>query len=140
MMPLPAFPGNQGAAALGGWQLGISRFSSKPDLAWRFVSFMTASEMQKRVALATGRAPTRSALYTDPELLAAIPQLESLLQTFKQAVPRPTTPVYIPLSNIMQRYFSSVLALSDADLRARAALAARDMNRLLELLRERGAP
>jgi ABC-type glycerol-3-phosphate transport system substrate-binding protein len=96
--------------------------------------------MQKRVALATGRAPTRSALYDDPELLTAIPQLKSLLETFRQAVPRPTTPVYAPLSNIMQRYFSSVLALPGTDLSARAALAARDMNRLLELLRERPAP
>jgi multiple sugar transport system substrate-binding protein len=139
MMALPGFAGGQGVATLGGWQLGISRFSSKPDLAWRFVAFMTSAEMQKRIALATGRAPTRSALYDDPELLTAIPQLKSLLETFRQAVPRPTTPVYIPLSNIMQRYFSSVLALPDADLPARAALAARDMNRMLELLRERAA-
>ena len=140
MMPLPSFPGHKSVATLGGWQLGISRLSSKPDLAWRFVAFMTSAEMQKRVAMATGRAPTRTALYDDPELLTAIPQLKSLLKTFKQAVPRPPTPVYIPLSNIMQRYFSSVLALPEADLPARAALAARDMNRLLELLRERSAP
>jgi ABC-type glycerol-3-phosphate transport system substrate-binding protein len=137
MMPLPGFPGHHGVSALGGWQLGVSRFSTKPDLAWRFVAFMTSAEMQKRVALATGRAPTRSALYEDPELLAAIPQLQSLLDVFRQAVPRPATPVYIPLSNIMQRYFSSVLALPDIDVAARAALAARDMNRLLEFLRER---
>ena len=137
MMPLPGFPGHPGVSTLGGWQLGISRLSTKPDLAWRFVAFMTSAEMQKRVALATGRAPTRSALYDDPELLAAIPQLKSLLQVFRQAVPRPATPVYIPLSNIMQRYFSSVLALPDVDMAARAALAARDMNRLLEFLRER---
>jgi multiple sugar transport system substrate-binding protein len=139
MMPLPGFPGNHGVSTLGGWQLGVSRFSSKPDLAWRFVAFMTGAEMQKRIALATGRAPTRSSLYDDPELLAAIPQLKSLLEIFRQSVPRPPTPVYIPLSNIMQRYFSSVLALPDADVATRAALAARDMNRLLELLRERRA-
>src|SRR4030095_8118652 len=33
MIPLPAFPGGRGAATLGGWQLGISRFSRNPDLA-----------------------------------------------------------------------------------------------------------
>ena len=137
MMPLPGFPGKKGAATLGGWQLGISRFSTQPELAWRFVAFMTSAAIQKRIALATGRAPTRRALYDDPELLDAIPQLKSLLQIFRQAVPRPITPVYIPLSNIMQRYFSSILALPDADLLARAALATRDMNRVLDLLRER---
>jgi ABC-type glycerol-3-phosphate transport system substrate-binding protein len=26
--------------------MGISRFSKKPDLAWRFAAFMTGEEMQ----------------------------------------------------------------------------------------------
>jgi multiple sugar transport system substrate-binding protein len=138
--PLPSFAGAKGAAALGGWQLGVSRFSMKPDLAWRFVAFMTSEKIQKRIGLATGRAPTRTALYDDPELAGKMPQLGSLLETFKQAVPRPRTPVYVPLSNIMQRYFSSVLALPNTDIKKRAALAARDMDRLLDLLREKQMP
>jgi multiple sugar transport system substrate-binding protein len=140
MMPLPRFPGGTGASTLGGWQLGISRFSTKPDLAWRLVSFMTSKEIQKRIALFTGRGPTRLALYDDPEFSAKIPQIKSLLETFKQAVPRPITPVYVPLSNIMQRYFSSALALPDSNIDQRATLAARDMDRVLDLLREAVAP
>ncbi|HEU4345965.1 MAG TPA: ABC transporter substrate-binding protein [Candidatus Binatia bacterium] len=140
MIPLPSFPGNKGIATLGGWQLGISRFSTKPELAWRFIEFMTSPPVQKRIALSTGRAPTRAALYNDPELLAKIPQLKSFFEVFKRAVPRPTTPVYVPLSNIMQRYFSSVLALPNTDIDGRAALAARDMNRVLDLLRDKAAP
>jgi multiple sugar transport system substrate-binding protein len=136
MTSLPKFPGGKSVATLGGWQLGISRFSTKPDLAWRFVEFMTGRGVQKRVALSTGRAPTRAALYEDREVMNKIPQLGSLLQTLNNAVPRPTTPVYIPLSNIMQRYFSSALALPDTEIPRRAAAAARDMNRVLDLLRE----
>ena len=140
MSPLPAFLGGKSVATLGGWQLGISRFSHKPDLAWRFVAFMTNQTMQKRIALATGRAPTRLSLYDDPEVLAKVPQLKSFLETFKRAVPRPVTPVYVPLSNIMQRYFSSALALPDTNIDRGAALAARDMDRVLDLLREAPAP
>lgn len=140
MLTLPNFPGGRGVATLGGWQMGISSFSRKPELAWRFVEFMTGPEMQKRIALATGRPPTRLALYDDPELRRKIPALPSLLENFKQAVPRPTTPVYVPLSNIMQRYFSSVLALPDTNIQERAALAARDMDRVLDLLREASPP
>jgi hypothetical protein len=55
-------------------------------------------------------------------------------------VPRPTTPVYVPLSNIMQRYFSSVLALPNTNIDTRAAFIARDMNRVLDMLRDRQAP
>lgn len=140
MAPLPSFPGHQGVATLGGWHFGISRFSQSPELAWRFIEFMSRPEMQKTIALTTGRPPTRTALYDDPELLANIPQLKSLLETYKQAVPRPTTPVYVPLSNIMQRYFSSVLAVPNSDIDGRAALAARDMDRVLDLLRGQVAP
>ena len=95
MMPLPGFPGGKGVATLGGWQLAISRFSRKPELAWQFVEFMTSAKMQKRIALATGRAPARKALYTMiARLLKKNPQFNSQFETFKQAVPRPRTPVY----------------------------------------------
>ncbi len=137
MSPLPGFTLGSSAAALGGWQLGVSRYSRNPDLAWRFVAFMTSPAVQKRIALATGRAPTRAALYDDREIAARIPELKSLLASFQRAVARPATPVYVPLSNIMQRYFSSVLALPDTDIKEQAALATRDMNRLLDFVRER---
>lgn len=137
MMPLPGFAPGSGAAALGGWQLGVSRFSGKPDLAFRLAAFLTGPQVQKRIALATGRAPSRIALYDDPEVRNRIPQLHSLLQTFRQAVPRPPTPVYAPLSNIMQRYFSAALALPGTAIDRRAALAAREMNRVLDLVRDR---
>ena len=101
---------------------------------------MTSHAMQKRVTLSTGRAPARATLYNDREVLNQLPQLGSLWETFKQAVPRPTIPVYVPLSNIMQRYFSSVLALPDTNIDKRAALAARDMDRVLDLVREAPAP
>lgn len=140
MTPLPGFAAGNGVAALGGWQIGVSRYSTQPDLAWRFAAHLTGGEIQKRIALATGRAPTRLALYDDPEIQSRIPRLQSLLATFRQAVPRPTTPVYVPLSNIMQRYFSSVLSLPDTDIDRRGALAAREMNRVLDLLRDRPAP
>jgi multiple sugar transport system substrate-binding protein len=140
MTPLPGFSAGTGVATLGGWQIGVSRLSRQPDLAWRFAAFMTGAEIQKRIALATGRAPTRHALYDDPEVAAKIPNLKTLEHIFSKAVPRPITPVYAPLSNIMQRYFSSVLALPNTDINERAALAARDMNRVLDLLRDRQVP
>ncbi len=134
MAPLPSFPGHPGASALGGWQLAISRFSRQPELAWRFVSFISGEAMQKRIAVEIGKAPTRMSLYKDRDVLAAVPHLKTLQQIFEQAVPRPVTPVYTPLSNILQRYFSSVLTLPDADLLRRSGSAARDMNRVLDLL------
>jgi multiple sugar transport system substrate-binding protein len=136
-VPLPAFPGQRSAATLGGWQLGISRFSRHPQLAWQFVQFMTSGETQKRIALGTGRGPARKALYHDPEILKKSPQFQSQYATFTLAAPRPRTPVYLPLSNILQRYFSSAIAIADSDIDQLARAAARDMDRALDLLRDR---
>ena len=140
MAPLPAFPGHKSVAALGGWQLGISRFSRQARLAWEFVEHMTGSEAQKRIALATGRGPARLALYRDAELLAKLPHLRELYETFTLAAPRPVTPVYLPLSNIMQRYFSSAIAIADSDIDQLAGSATRDMDRVLSLLQDGGRP
>jgi len=137
MMPLPGFPGFKGVAALGGWQLGISRFSRKPEAAWKFVSFLTGEKMQKQIALVLGRPPSRKAAYRDPEILKQNPNLEPQLEAFLRAVPRPTSPVYVPLSNILQRYFSSSIAVPTSNIPEGARLAVRDMDRVLDLLRNR---
>jgi multiple sugar transport system substrate-binding protein len=138
--PLPAFPGGRSIATLGGWQLGISRFSRQPELAWKFIRVMTGREIQKRIALDLGRAPGRKALFDDAEVLRKNPLLEWHREIFFTAVPRPRTPVYAPLSNIMQRYFSSAIAVRDSDIDGLARLAARDMDRVLDLLRGRAEP
>jgi multiple sugar transport system substrate-binding protein len=131
---LPAFSEENRVATLGGWQFAISRFSRRPELAWKFVAFMTSAAMQKRIALFMARAPTRTALYRDPEILNKNPQFQRHLDSLIHAVPRPRTPVYAPLSNIMQRYFSSAIGIRDSNIDRLAGLAARDMDRVLDLL------
>ena len=140
VIPLPSFPGHKSVATLGGWQLGISRFSRHPPLAWQFVEHMTSRDAQKQIALATGRGPARADLYRDAEILAKHPHFSARYDTFVLAEPRPRTPVYLPLSNIMQRYFSSAIAIPDSNIDQLARLAARDMDRVLDLLRERPRP
>ena len=140
MTALPAFPGGKSASALGGWQLGISRFSRKPEPAWRFIRFMTSEATQKRIALSTGRGLARTEVYRDAAILQKYPRFKTQFDTSMHAVARPQTPVYVPLSNIMQRYFSSAIAVRDSNVDRLARLASRDMDRVLDLLRERAEP
>jgi multiple sugar transport system substrate-binding protein len=140
MTTLPAFPGGRSASTLGGWQLGISRFSRRREEAWRFIRFMTSEETQKRIALATGRGLARKEIYRDAEVLKKYPHFQTQFKTSMQAIPRPRTPVYVPLSNIMQRYFSSAVAVRQSNIDKLARLAARDMDRVLDLLREKVGP
>jgi trehalose/maltose transport system substrate-binding protein len=139
MAPLPAFPGGKSTAALGGWQLGVSRFSRRPELAWRFIEFMTREATQKRIALWTGRGMAREKIYHDAEVLEKYPQFRAQFEISTAAAPRPPTPVYTPLSNIMQRYFSAAVSARDSDIDRLARHADRDMDRVLDLLRPRAA-
>lgn len=107
---LPAFPGHVSASTLGGWQLGINARSRHAAEAERFIRFMTSPEAQKFLSLTVGYKPTRKALYRDEELIREQPFIASLYDLFEHARPRPVTPYYMMISQVMQPEFSAVLA------------------------------
>ena len=72
--PLPHFPQGQKVAALGGWLYGISTFSPHPEEAWKFIQFMTSTDIQKYFAMKGSLAPSRITLYHDQEVLETNPQ------------------------------------------------------------------
>lgn len=82
----------QGAAALGGWQLAVSRHSRHPREAAALVMHLTSAAVQKDRAIRGAYPPTRPALYQDPQVRAAVPFLDSLLPALATATPRPSTP------------------------------------------------
>ncbi len=110
MTVLPHFPRRKSAATLGGWQLAVNKYSKQPQAAEKFVEFMTSAKAQKHLGLAVGFQPTRKKLYEDPELLAAQPALTELYKIFEHARPRPVSPYYVLLSQVMQSEFSAALS------------------------------
>lgn len=110
MTTLPAFPGHEPASTLGGWQLGVNRFSRHPEAAESLVRFLTSPEIQKQLALTVGYRPARKALYRDPELLRAQPHMRTLHDVFMTARPRPVTPFYMMITQVLQPEFSAVIS------------------------------
>ncbi|ASN04597.1 ABC transporter substrate-binding protein [Virgibacillus necropolis] len=108
---LPA--GDAGSAStLGGWMTMINRYSEHPEAAWEFVKFMTGAEGQKITAIEGGSAPTLKALYEDAEVKEASPLFANpeFVKVLESAVPRPITPIYPEISDIMQIELSKALA------------------------------
>jgi multiple sugar transport system substrate-binding protein len=132
---LPHFPGHRSYSTLGGWQVGISAYSRNRDAAWTFVEFLTSAPIQKLLAVEAGLAPTRRDLYRDPEVLAANPQFAALEEVFLSAYPRPRTPLYPAVSNILQRYFSAAISDPASDIARQAEAAAREIRALLDMAR-----
>jgi multiple sugar transport system substrate-binding protein len=107
---LPSFPGHESASTLGGWQLGVNRYSSHPEAAEKLVLFLTAPAAQKELARTVGYKPTRRALYKDPDLLREQPDMESLYHIFMKARPRPVTPYYMMITQVLQPEFSAAIS------------------------------
>jgi multiple sugar transport system substrate-binding protein len=107
---LPHFPGHASAATLGGWQLAINARSPRTHAAEQLVTFLTSAEAQRELALAYGFQPTRIALYDEAGLLAAHPFLAQLRDIFAAARPRPVTPQYVRISQVLQGELSAIVS------------------------------
>ncbi len=107
---LPFFPGGRSAPTLGGWQLGLNRHSRHPREAERLLAFLASSASQKFLALKVGYHPTRKSLYQDRELAKAQPLLPRLQGIFMEASPRPVTPYYLMITQVLQPEFSAALS------------------------------
>jgi trehalose/maltose transport system substrate-binding protein len=112
--PLPAgdAEGGQPAATLGGWQLGVSRYSENPELAADVALFLASYDEQKIRAVEGSLNPTIMALYEDADVLEAAPFFGSLFDVFTNAVARPSTitaPDYAQVSSAFYRAVHSVL-------------------------------
>jgi multiple sugar transport system substrate-binding protein len=98
------------ASALGGWQLGINRYSKNPEAAEKLVRYLTSPGVQKMLARTVGYKPARKSLYTDKELLGEQPFLAGLYEVFMKARPRPVSPYYMMMTQVMQPEFSAVIS------------------------------
>jgi multiple sugar transport system substrate-binding protein len=107
---VPHAPGHESASTLGGWGLGVSRFTRHPELAAAFVVHAASLESQRALCLPTGFAPSRRAAYEDPSLLAANPILAEIGRFQARAVARPAIAPYARASDILQRRLSAALA------------------------------
>jgi multiple sugar transport system substrate-binding protein len=108
--PLPFFPGGKSAPTLGGWQLGLNRHSRHPREAEKLLIFLASSSSQRFLALSVGYHPTRKSLYRDRDLADAQPLLPRLYGIFREAIPRPVTPYYLMITQVLQPEFSAALS------------------------------
>ena len=71
--PLPAGASGMGASALGGWHIGVSRYSENPEAAAAFAVYMTSVENQYYYSIDTSSPPAALELYDDPDIQEAMP-------------------------------------------------------------------
>jgi multiple sugar transport system substrate-binding protein len=128
---MPGTSAGSSAAALGGSLLAVNAFSDDLDAAVALAAFLTEpDQMIERVRI-TGQLPARGSVYDaaigDPQLQLRLQRARAIIA---RAVPRPVTPVYNELSEILQVHLHRALTRQDSP-RAALTAAAQQMRRLL---------
>ncbi len=105
---LPSGDAGHSAAALGGWQLGVSAYSKSPDAAAKLVLFLTNLAEEKDKALTDANLPSIKSLYSDADIAKQIPFIAKLVPVFTSASPRPSTVTAAKYNDVSVAYFSAV--------------------------------
>jgi len=108
--PLPHFLGGSSVSTLGGWHIGVSKYSDSKKESFKFVKFVTSYDIQKKLAVELSWNPGRKDVYKDKELLRELPHFAYLRSVFENAQPRPNLPYYTQISEVMQQYINAALA------------------------------
>lgn len=128
---MPGTAAGSSTAALGGGQLAINVNTDHPEAAWQVIEYLTRPEQMLERAAVVGQYPARAALYEDPRLAAALDRdVAPMAEAVAQARPRPVTPVYTQLSEILQIQLHRALT-RQSEPREALETAAREMRRLL---------
>ena len=129
--PVPAGDAGTGAATLGGWHIGVSRYSAHPEAAAAFAAYMTSPENQKHYSIDTSSPPSSLSLYSDPDIQAAMPF--SSPEVVEVTTARPSTAAGAKYNELSTLYFSAVHSILTGEEDAATALELLELD-LQELL------
>lgn len=120
---LPAGP-NGRAQAVGGFHLGVSRYSQHKREAVQLVLHLTSKEVQKRRALRRSFLPTYPDLYRDAEFVRAVPAGGVLKELPAESwAVRPSSVAAGKYADVSQAYYKGVHAILAGEAKVEAGLA-----------------
>lgn len=96
------------AATLGGWNVAVSKYSTKQEAAISLAMYLAGPEAQKQRAIAESNLPTIIALYDDADIAAAQPIIPQWKDVFLNAVPRPSAPTLGKYNEVSAKFWSAV--------------------------------
>lgn len=118
--PLPAGASGEGASALGGWQIGVSRYTEHPEAAAAFARYFASAENIKPYAIETSTPPAILSLYSDADIQAALPFASEDIVTI--TTQRPSTVTGNNYNAVSTLYFNAVHSVLTGEQDAEEAL------------------
>jgi multiple sugar transport system substrate-binding protein len=109
MAPLPHFKDGKPASTIGGWNLMVSKFSTKKEQAIAFAKFLLRRESQEILFTKGGFFPVIRALYEEEPYKKALPELIAANRMLPCGVHRPSQEKYTRYSEILAHYISMAI-------------------------------
>jgi trehalose/maltose transport system substrate-binding protein len=111
--PLPHGANGKSSGTVGGWQLGVSKYSKNQDAAVEFVRYMTSPEVETWRAVVGSYVPTIPSVAENPDVLKAMPFLKNLASV--QRVTRPSRDTGIDYNEASTAIFQGVNQILKGD-------------------------
>lgn len=107
---LPHFKGHPPVSLIGGWNLMVSKNSTKKNQVIKFLKYILSSEGQEILMKTAGYLPVRSEMYEMKKYLEYNPNLNQFKEILTRGVHRPTHSEYTQISSIITPYIHMALA------------------------------
>jgi multiple sugar transport system substrate-binding protein len=110
VMPLPAMAGGRSATCVGGWQWALSAFSKHKPEAAKLIGYMSSAQASKFLAVEGSLLPTYQSVYTDADVVKAVPWFKDAAPVVIAGRSRPLSERYGEVSDAIRTTTSAVLA------------------------------
>jgi multiple sugar transport system substrate-binding protein len=107
--PVPFFRAGHPASVFGGWNLMVSKFSTKKEAVLDFVKFLLQDDSQEVFYARSGFYPVVRSFYEDSASRAKHPEIAGIRELIRTGVHRPPQKDYTNCSKIMSHYFSRAI-------------------------------
>jgi trehalose/maltose transport system substrate-binding protein len=104
-------PGVPSKSTIGGYNLAISQYSTKPELAFEAARCLRSPENQKFSAIEDGLPPTVESVYADPAMDVEYPMKDAILDSLKDPGVRPVTPAAQNVSTVLSNELAPIAAI-----------------------------
>lgn len=102
--PVPHSRGNASRSVFGGWNLMVSRASSKKAEAVEFIKFLQSPRSQRLLFERSGFIPVHAEVYRDASLIASHPELSFYHRLVQRGFHRPMIVDYTRTSDVVSHF------------------------------------
>jgi multiple sugar transport system substrate-binding protein len=102
--PLPHFKGKPSTSVFGGWNLMVSKSSTKKNEAIEFIRFFQSETIQRMIFEHMGYLPAINSVYEDSLFLSTHHELQFFHQLLRRGFHRPALVEYTKVSDIISHF------------------------------------